>query len=774
MTSIRSLSLGFTFFALLSPSAAVNGQVFTYTGSIQTYTVPATGTYAISVSGAQGGQGRETNGGLGAAVSGDVSLVQGTVLDVVVGGGVNGGTFDYNGAGGGGSSFVYAAGASQPLAVAGGGGGGSYLGSNGGPGQNGTSGQAGSDPIFNVYGGSAGINGFGGGGGTYPGAYDNGNNGGGGGGWLGNGGAGFGIGGAFGSGGDGPVLFSGGAGAGGIGNGGYGGGGGGGGYGGGGGGGYSGGGGGAGDNAGGGGGGGSYLASSFTHTLESAGYNSGNGEVSIALVPEPSTLALLAAGAIGLVGYGCRRRAVRTAKPGTRVAFTVALAVAFCAGRANSQTLATLVQFTGTGGTASGASAEDSLTLSGTTLYGMTYGGGFNADGNIFSVGVNGTNYQNLLSFTGTGGAASGQFPYGSLTLSGTTLYGMTSAGGAQGDGNVFRVGTNGTNYQNLLSFTGIGGAASGHQPRGNLTLSGATLYGMTLEGGANGYGNIFSVSTGGSNYQNLVSFTNKGGAASGYHPEGSLTLSGTTLYGMTLEGGFNGDGNIFSVSTGGSNYQNLVSFTGTGGTAIGNEPALDVLTLSGTTLYGSTAAGGATGHGNLFSVGTDGTSYQNLVSFTGTGGTANGWDPIGSLTLSGTTLYGTTWEGGANGNGNIYSVGIDGSDYQDLYSFTAGDDGGYPYCTLTLSGGTLFGMTSRDGANNYGTVFALTLPSTPTPEPSKLALVTVATIGLLGYVMYRRRVARTARAAFAQREARAILSFPLHSSTANAAQRAA
>ena len=31
--------------------------------------------------------------------------------------------------------------------------------------------------------------------------------------------------------------------------------------------------------------------------------------------------------------------------------------------------------------------------------------------GNIFSVGTNGTNYQNLVSFTGTGGTASGKMP---------------------------------------------------------------------------------------------------------------------------------------------------------------------------------------------------------------------------------------------------------------------------------------------------------------------------------------------------------------------------
>ena len=54
----------------------------------------------------------------------------------------------------------------------------------------------------------------------------------------------------------------------------------------------------------------------------------------------------------------------------------------------------------------------------------------------VFSIGVNGTNFQNLLMFTGTNGL----LPNGSLTLSGSVLYGMTSAGGSNGanDGTIF------------------------------------------------------------------------------------------------------------------------------------------------------------------------------------------------------------------------------------------------------------------------------------------------------------------------------------------------
>ena len=426
------------------------------------------------------------------------------------------------------------------------------------------------------------------------------------------------------------------------------------------------------------------------------------------------------------------------------------MCIALCASSADSQTFTTLLQFSGTGGAAGGDNqfGYGSLTISGTTLYGMTSGGVLNP-GNIFSVGTDGTNYKNLLSFTANAGTASGADPTGSLTLCGTSLYGTTATGGTNSYyGNVFSVGTSGTSYQNLLSFTGTGGAASGNNPFGKLAISDTTVYGMTQSGGTNADGNIFSMGTDGTNYRNLLSFTGSGGPASGALPQGSLTLNGTAFYGMTANGGAQGDGNIFSVGTEGTNYHNLLSFTGTGGAASGAYPG-GSLAFAGTTLYGMTNKGGANGDGNIFSVGIDGTSYKNLLSFTGTGGAALGEFPLGSVTLSGTTIYGMTAYGGADGWGNIFSVGIDGSDYQDLYDFTGGTDGGLPYGDLTLSGGTLFGMTAEGGVISgpfsYGTVFALVLP-TPTPEPGTLALVGAGTVALVSYRWRRMRPRRENR----------------------------
>jgi autotransporter-associated beta strand protein/uncharacterized repeat protein (TIGR03803 family) len=420
------------------------------------------------------------------------------------------------------------------------------------------------------------------------------------------------------------------------------------------------------------------------------------------------------------------------------IAFALAVSIALCASRADSQTFTTLVQFTGSGGTASGVDPNGGLTLSGTTLYGMTEAGGANSHGNVFSVGVNGKNFVNLLSFTGTNsGPLSGETPNGDLALVGNTLFGMTNGmnnSTANGYGNLFSVGTDGSNYQNLVSFTGGSGTAAGEDPQGRFTLGGTTLYGPVSNGGSQNNGLLFSNSTAGTNYQKLVGFTGQGGATPGILPAGTLALSGTTLYGMTVAGGANTAGNIYAVQTDGTNFRTLLTFSPSG-TANGNASG-GGLTLSGTTLYGMAQTGGANGDGYIFSISIYGTNFRNLLSFTGTSGAAIGQNPQNVLILSGTTLYGVTEKGGY-GAGNIFSVGIDGSGFDDLHNFTGGVDGATPG-DLTLSGGTLFGMT-LSGGRGVGVIFALTLP---TPEPGTLALVGAM---LLGGFMWRRRWRRLA-----------------------------
>lgn len=281
---------------------------FVYTGKIQTYTVPTTGIYDITLAGAQGGAVVSGGtGGEGAVVSGDISLNAGEVLQIVVGGQGGSGAAASAG-GGGGGSFVYVTGASEPLIVAGGGGGADANG-DGGSGRTGTAGQNG----FGFDAGAGGTAGSGGGGGR----FSVGANGGGGAGWLGNGGNGTGApteppgDGGFGPTGSTPFA-GGGTSSGFAGNGGFGGAGGGGDIGGGGGGGYSGGGGGSGAGGSGGGGGSYYDASLFIGVPSIEANNSGNGHFSIepavSSVPVPSSIILLGMGGVGLALSGWRRR----------------------------------------------------------------------------------------------------------------------------------------------------------------------------------------------------------------------------------------------------------------------------------------------------------------------------------------------------------------------------------------------------------------------------------------------------------------------------------
>jgi uncharacterized repeat protein (TIGR03803 family) len=385
---------------------------------------------------------------------------------------------------------------------------------------------------------------------------------------------------------------------------------------------------------------------------------------------------------------------------------------------ARGQTFTVLRTFNGVDGCA----PYGSLTLSDSTLYGMTYCGGSSAAGNIFSMNTNGSGFQSLYSFVNN---STGVRPQGGLTLSGSTLYGMTTGWWSSGYGNVFSINSNGSGLKVLHAFNLTDGAI----PSANLTLSGSTLYGMASGSGGYGNGNVFSMNTNGTGFTVLHSFS----GADGRTPLGSLTLVGSTLYGTTSAGGSNDHGSIFSINTNGTGFQTLYSF---GGTDQMNPNGS--LILIGSTLYGTTRNGGSVGFygfGTVFSIHTDGSDFKSLHSFNGTDGDG----PMGALTPIGSTLYGTTCGHGRDGSvstaGSIFSINTDGTGFQNLYSFN-GTDGNGPG-DLTLVGSTLYGMTDAGGSSNAGVVFSLT--TTPAPEPGTLSLLVSALLGL-GVVYLRRR----------------------------------
>jgi uncharacterized repeat protein (TIGR03803 family) len=404
-----------------------------------------------------------------------------------------------------------------------------------------------------------------------------------------------------------------------------------------------------------------------------------------------------------------------------RLAVLTLLILILTAGRSFAQSFQILTSFDDSSGT--GLAPNGALAISGSTLYGLTEGGGANDVGTVFSLPVTGGTPTILGSFGGA--SPNGADPNsGSVTLVGSTLYGLTEYGGANGLGTIFSVPATGGPITTMYSFQGQNDGAN---PVGNLTLSGSTLYGDAIYGfgslpnGLPFAGGIFGIPVGGITPTVLQTFN--GTAVS--DPASNLTLGGSTFYGMSNDGP-NGHGTIYSVPVGGGAPTVLSSL------ATDQIPAGDLI-LAGSTLFGMTI-NSATDGGTIFSIPDTGGTPTILHVF------ADGEFPIGSLVLSGSTLYGATQLGGADGDGTIFGIPVTGGTLTTLVSFD-GTNGATPEGSLTLGGSKLYGATAFGGANDEGTVFAITLP---TPEPSSLALLGLGAAAL-GAMALRRKAARRA-----------------------------
>ena len=315
------------------------------------------------------------------------------------------------------------------------------------------------------------------------------------------------------------------------------------------------------------------------------------------------------------------------------------------------------------------------------------------------------------------------------MTLVGTVLYGTTLTGGQHDNGSIFSINDDGSDYSSPLLFNFPASAAKngGDQPHSCFVDIGSVLYGMTSEGGKSGGttgdGTIFSFDTSSATYTRLYSFDGK----SGSDPHGQLILDpdGKTFYGMTRTGGTHGVGVVFSFSETcnaskskcKTKFKVLHDFSCPGNATPncvdpnnGATPDHGTLVQNNVTLFGLTTYGGAYGNGTLFSIHTDGSHFKILQNF-GDPGTNDGINPFGSLLLNGTTLYGTTQTGGTKGNGTVFQIDTDGTNYDRIWDFQNGSDAQQPIDNVILVDNTLYGMTEKGGQCGNGAIFALVPP---------------------------------------------------------------
>lgn len=267
--------------------------------------------------------------------------------------------------------------------------------------------------------------------------------------------------------------------------------------------------------------------------------------------------------------------------------------------------------------------------------------------------------------------------------------------------------------FKVLHTFTNI--PYEGGLPQGRLVLSGNTLYSTANWGGISNYGTVFAINTDGSGFTVLHSFS---GGSEGAGPSGDLLLSGNTLYGTTAGGGSSSNGTVFALNTDGSGFKTLHEFSPTSATSpyTNSDGAHPIngsgLTLSGSLLYGTAFEGGSSGYGTVFSVNTDGTGFTVLHDFsTLDGNNLDGANPVSRLIVSGNTLYGTAGRAGVSG-GTVFALNTDGSGFMTLEGFSA-STANMPSGGLVLSGNTLYGTTVFGGSVASGTVFSINTDGT-------------------------------------------------------------
>lgn len=340
-------------------------------------------------------------------------------------------------------------------------------------------------------------------------------------------------------------------------------------------------------------------------------------------------------------------------------------------------------------------------------LYGTSFQGGTHNLGVVFKIDPSGAETI-LYNFSG---AADGSHPEAGLFQDPTgDLYGMTTDGGSEGLGTVFKLDTDNV----LTSLHSFKGGADGAQPISRLVSVNGDLYGVTPSGGiassicGGSCGTIFKVTKGGKETV-LYRFT---GTTDGTHPQSLIRDSAGNLYGVTSESIARG-GTVFKLDTSGA-FTVLYTFNGV---QLAFPVGRLIIDTNGN-IHGVTQSG------SVFRLDTSGQLTVMHLFSRGAGG----YDPLAGLLDAGGTLYGTTRYGGdptCNPPGD-YSCGVlyqisKTGEYSVVHSFAGtdagdGEDSQVGGETLGLDG-SIYGATWHGGTGTCtggsypgcGTIFKYT-----------------------------------------------------------------
>ncbi len=369
-------------------------------------------------------------------------------------------------------------------------------------------------------------------------------------------------------------------------------------------------------------------------------------------------------------------------------------------------------------------------------FYGTASAGGENGAGTVFRVTQAGVVSPIYSLVAGEGPLSESPL----LETSPGVFVGTTSEGGLNNLGKIYQVTTAGA-FTALHEF---GPAPDGGlQPQGGLILSGGVLYGTARTGGTDNIGAVYRLDTDGGNFQVLASLLDPAG---GYPSSSLVQASDGNLYGSSSKNGATTtalmfridasdafeivkplaptealaplsaftegpDGALYAVAEGGgahlmgtvirldpasTDVTVLHDFDGTDGL----QPRAGLLLASDDLLYGAAVGGGDNSLGTLFRIDTKGT-FSKLWDFTGDEGAS----PNATLTEGSDHFFYGSASGGGGGTGTIFrldpSTGV--TSVHDMQAA----DGNYPIAQLVeFSAGSFYGTADDGGTHLSGTLF--------------------------------------------------------------------
>jgi uncharacterized repeat protein (TIGR03803 family) len=315
----------------------------------------------------------------------------------------------------------------------------------------------------------------------------------------------------------------------------------------------------------------------------------------------------------------------------------------------------------------------------------------------------------------------------------GNTIYGMTSDGGTNGTGVVYRFNLWSHHYAVLHTFSALdanGDNEDGASPGNALTRGpGDVFYGMAYAGGANGTGTIFKITASGG-FTVLHTFSaldangkNEGGAS----PLRNIVVgSDGNLYGTTRLGGENictptslSCGVAWRMDRSGNNFKVLHQFTDAEGHAASLLQAQDGF-FYGCGVWPATSLSGIPlPSGTLYRMRRSGENFEVLYRFSQTNSSgentdgADCYEPL--VETAPGVFYGAANRGGSNGNGVVFRYSLSNPSVVDVlheFSATTGGvnaDGAGPDGPLTPGpDGTLYSNANYGGMNGNGVLYAV------------------------------------------------------------------